>query len=97
MDNVNPLWESHQKPDAEVVEYYEPLIKEVTPDDIGKKSLNTKITAYHYKDNFEIRKEDNLDEGMSLEDAEKDAQEYADTLYANTLLALDDLYKAREA
>ena len=97
MENVNPLWESHQKPDAEVVEYYEPLIEEVTPDDIGKKSLNTKITAYHHKDNFKICMEDNLKEGMSEEDATKTCQVYADTLYANTLLALDDLYKAREA
>ena len=99
-DNINPMWEKYKVTDEEVVEYYQPLQEEgdknkVTPDDIGKKSLNTKLANWMSGENFTIRKKNNLAKGMSEEDAIADAQEYADALHANTLLAFENLYKAK--
>jgi len=99
-ENINPLWESHGKTDAQVVESYEAIIDPldnnfVTVEDIGKPQLNSKLAKYHHIDNFNIRKEDLMLEGMDEITADKDAKEYADELYANTLMALDGLYSAR--
>jgi hypothetical protein len=100
IQNINPLWESHKTTDEQVVEYYESVQNPASPHaitvaDIGKTSLNSKAAAQEHEDNFKIRKEDLIAEGMDEALADKEAKEYSDELYANTLASLDDLYKAR--
>lgn len=100
INNINPLWESHKTTDQQVLEYYEQHQDPASPhaitvDDLGKTSLNSKAAAQEHEDNFKIRKEDLIAEGMDEALADKEAKEYADELYANTLASLDDLYKAR--
>jgi len=99
--NINPLWESHQTTDADVVKYYEGVIPPdsphfVTPDDMGKPELNSKLASWERQENRLIMKEDLMSEGMDAEAADKEAIIYADELYANTLMALNDLYEARK-
>ncbi len=103
MANVNPMWESLQISDEEVVEHFGDLIPkddrniDVDFSMVGKKELNDRVGLYVRDLNYFAKLEEFKDEGFIGKEAELTALKYADDLHEIFQASIQKLYKEREA